>query len=259
MINSKHIRERIAYVIPSCDQYVDLWPVLFGSLAKFWPANSFRKYLITNHLVPLIEDVKILAIGDDVSWSDNLSNCLAKIGEDYIFLHIEDLIVCDYVDDDKLCSIINKFILRGGNYLRLNPTPRGVNVEGELDIVPVGDIYRASTVFSIWRKDVLRSVLLPGESAWAFEIYGSSRTDCFDEWFAAKEYLLSYVNLVIKGKIDSRALATLNERGVTYSAERPILTKLETLKLVAREKRSAVFELLPRRLKRVIWQVFKSA
>lgn len=251
------INQKVAFVIPSCDGYSDLWQPLFQALRLFWPENPFRKYLITNHLFPVFEGVEIVQIGDDVSWSDNLSNALDEITEDYVLLNIEDLIICDRVDHDRLSAVVSEFISGHGNYLRLNPTPKGVDVGGAMDVVPVGDIYRASTIFSIWRKDVLRSILRSGESAWDLEIYGTSRTDCFGGWFAAKDYLLSYVNLVIKGKVDPRALAALYRCGIFYRAQRPVLSRLEMFKLLAREKRSAVFGLLPRRLKRAIRDAFR--
>src|SRR5216683_775040 len=220
------INQKIAFVIPSCDRYSDLWQPLFQALRRFWPENSFRKYLITNHVSPVFEGVEVMRVGDDVSWSDNLSNVLDEITEDYVLLNIDDLIICDRVDHDRLSAVVREFISGHGNYLRLNPTPKGVDIGGAMDVVPVGDIYRASTIFSIWRKDVLKSILRPGESAWAFEIYGTSRTDCFGEWFAAKATLLSYVNLVIKGKVDPTALAALDRCGIVYRAQRPVLSRL---------------------------------
>lgn len=250
------IDRKIAFVIPSCDQYSDLWPSLFQALRRFWPEHSFRTYLITNHLSPAIEGVAVVGVGDDVSWSDNLSNALAKIAEDYILLNMDDLILHNRVDHGRLCTVVSEFISRRGNYLRLNPTPKGVDVGEAMDIVPAGDVYRASVVFSIWRKDVLKSILRSGESAWDFERYGSIRSDCFGAWFAAKDWLLSYVNLVIQGKVDPRALAVLDRCGVVYRAPRPVWSGMEMLKLVAKERRSVVFGLLPRRSKRAIRDFF---
>lgn len=255
-MEAQDIDQKVAFVIPSCDRYADLWQPLFQALSLFWPDNQFRKYLIANHLSPQFEGVEVVQIGDDVSWSDNLIVALQKITEDYVLLNIEDLIICDRVDHDRLRAIIGKFISGNGNYLRLNPTPKGIDVGGALDIVPVGDVYRASTVFSIWRKDILMTILRRGESAWAFEICGTRRTDSYGEWFAAKVCLLKYVNLVVKGKVDPRALAALDRCGIIYGAQRPALSRWEVLALVAREKRSAAFALLPRKLKGAIRAFF---
>ncbi len=250
------INQDIALVIPSCDRYSDLWQTLFQALRLFWPDNSFRTYLITNHLSPVIEGVEVLNVGDDVSWSDNLSNALVKISEDYVLLNMDDLILSDHVNHDRLSAIVSEFISGHGNYLRLNPTPRGVDVGGGMDVVPAGDVYRASVVFSIWRKDVLKLILRSGESAWDFERYGSIRSDRFGAWFAAKDCLLNYVNLVIQGKVDPRALAVLDRCGIVYRTQRPVRSRLEMIKLVAKEKRSVVFGLLPRRAKRIIRDFF---
>ena len=253
----KSIDEQIALVIPSCDGYADVWTPLLEALQRFWPDNGFNKYLVTNHLTPSFPGVQILAVGNDVSWSDNLMLALDWISEDYVLLNIDDLILCGPVNHAAVMSAISRLTSAGGNYMRLNPTPAGHAEDGDLGVVSPGDIYRASTVFSLWRKDVLRSVLHPGESAWDFEIHGSARTDDFDDWFASKHFLLSYVNLVIKGKIDPRALAILERQGITYQSTRRLLSRSELARRWLQEKRSRALALLPRKLGRTIRNVFR--
>lgn len=258
-MDTTDINHKIALVIPSCDQYSDVWQTLFQALRKFWPENALPAYLITNHLSPVIEGVRVLNVGDDVSWSDNLGNALERIAEDYVFLNMDDLILCERVDHDRFSAIAKELVARQGNYLRVNPWPKGVDVGDILDAVPAGDVYRTSVVFSIFRKDVLKAILRPGESAWDFERYGSVRSDGFGAWFVGKNWLLKYVNLVIQRKVDPRAVATLARCGVGYRVQRPVWSGLQMLKLLAREKRSVVFGMLPRWSKRGIRDFFGSA
>lgn len=254
----KPIDAQVAMVVPSCDAYADVWPPLLQALQRFWPANGFKKYLVTNRLTPTFTGVQTLAVGDDVSWSDNLLFALDRIPEDYVLLNIDDLILCGPVHHAAVMAAISQLTDAGGNYLRLNPTPPGRSADGAIGRVPPGDIYRASTIFSLWRKDVLRAVLRPGESAWHFEIHGSVRTDAFGDWFASKRFLLSYVNLVIKGKIDPRALTVLQRQGIGYRSERRVLSRSELARRWLAEQRSRVLELLPRKLSRSIRNVFRA-
>lgn len=255
----KPIDSKVALVIPSCDAYADVWPPLLQGLQRHWPDNAFAKYLVTNQQRPELAGVSVIAVGNDVSWSDNLRYALDRVTEPYVLLNIDDLILSATVDHAAVMAVVSQLVESGGNYLRLNPTPPGNPGPGGVGLVPPGDIYRSSTVFSLWRKEVLQTVLQPGESAWHFEIVGSARTDAFGEWFASKRFLLSYVNLVIKGKVDPRALAALSRSGISYESSRPLLSGRELAKRWLQEKRSQVLELLPRRLRRSIRSVFRPA
>jgi hypothetical protein len=199
--------------------------------------------------------VDIITTGTDVSWSDNLLYALDRIEEPYVALNIDDLILCESVDHDAVVAVVADFVRTKGNYLRLNPTPpgRGWGTVGE---VPRGDLYRASTIFSLWRKEILQHVLRRGESAWHFEIYGSARTDAFDKWFASRHTLIKHVNLVLKGKVDPRALAILLRCGIDYDSNRASLSQREVFTRRVMELRSQALLLLPRRLARSIRNVF---
>lgn len=255
----KTVDSKVALVIPSCDAYADVWPSLLKGLQCYWPDNSFAKYLVTNHKQPAFAEVSVIAVGKDVSWSDNLLFALDRVAEPYVLLNIDDLILNAAVDHAAVMAVVKQLVESGGNYLRLNPTPPGSIGHGEVGLVPPGDIYRSSTVFSLWRKEVLQSVLRPGESAWHFEIDGSARTDVFDGWFASRRFLLSYVNLVIKGKVDPRALAALARCSISYDSSRPLLSGPALAKRWLQEKRSRALELLPRRLGRLIRSFFRPA
>jgi len=250
------VDSKVALVIPSCDAYADVWSPLFQGLQRFWPDNAFAKYLVTNHLRPAVASLRVIAVGNDVSWSDNLLVALDCVAEPYVLLNIDDLILSAAVDHEAVMAVVSQFVESGGNYLRLNPTPHGNAALDDVGLVPPGDIYRSSTVFSLWRKEVLISILRKGESAWQFEIDGSARTDVFDKWFASKRYLLSYVNLLIKGKVDPQALVALNRCGISYDSSRSLMSGLALKKRRLQEKRSLVLSLLPRGLARSIRSIF---
>ena len=251
-----HVESEMALLIPSCDAYADVWPPLFQAFEKYWPAAAFSKYLVTNQLAPRFENVQTIQVGQDVSWSDNLLSALQKIPEPYVLLNIDDLILCKPVDHAAVMSIASQLMASNGNYVRFNPTPSGRG-RGAIGEVLPGDFYRASTVFSLWRKEVLQSVLRRGEDAWHFEIHGSARTDVFDKWFASRRPLLQHVNLVIKGKVDPRAVTVMQRCGIAYQSRRAVLSRSELIVRWLKEQRSQALVLLPRRLGRSIRNVFR--
>lgn len=250
-----HVNSELALLVPSCDAYEDVWPPLFQALDKFWPASSFPRYLVTNRLAPRFERVKIIQVGEDISWSDNLLFALQEIPEPYVLLNIDDLILCAPVDHFAVMGAISQIIDTQASYLRLNPTPPGRGSGAIVEVLP-GEYYRTSTVFSLWRKEVLQAVLRKGESAWDFEIDGSARTDIYDKWFASKKHLLPHVNLVIKGKVDPRALAVIQRWNIPYRSNRAHLSCGEVVMRWLKEQRSRALLLMPRGWRRSIRNAF---
>ena len=165
----------------------------------------------------------------------------------------------DYVNNKVFTEDINYFGEINGNYLRFNPTPKGKKSSGIFDKVPKGHLYRSSTIFSVWKKSILLSVLKNGESAWDFEIKGSPRTDIFEEWFSRKSTLINYVNLVIKGKVDPRALNKLIDAGIPYFSNRDALSEWELTARKLREFRSSIFNLLPKKIAGFVRRLMKSS
>ena len=94
----------------------------------------------------------MIAVGNDVSWSDNLLFALNCVAEPYVLLNIDDLILSAAVDHKAVTAVVSQFVESDGNYLRLNPTPHGNATLGDVGLVPPGDIYRSSTVFLIKGK-----------------------------------------------------------------------------------------------------------
>lgn len=258
-VTPNDIKARVGVVVPSCDAYSDVWPTLFASISQFWPESNYSKFLICNHKSPSFDGVQVIRVGDDQSWSSNLLCALEQVPHDYIFIHIDDLILAGKVEDDKINDAISQFVSRSGNYLRLNLTPPGTQNAGYFKASRPGDVYRSSTIFSIWKKEVLISTLQKGESAWEFEIKGTPRTDTFDNWFVSKKNLIRYENLIIKRKIDPRALRRICRLGLNYSGAREVLSGKELRSLKASELTSKLFLVMPSRLRRWLRARFKSS
>jgi hypothetical protein len=247
-----NMKSDVAIVVPSCDSYADLWDILFYSIRQSWVPLGYPLYLVSNHKKYDDNGIVALNIGDDISWSDNLIKALAFVKEQYVLLYIDDLILYRQLDVKLIEKTIQIFIEMDGNYLRLNPIPRGVADGSQFDILPPGDLYRSSTVFSVWRRDILLQVLKQGESAWEFELIGSERTDQFNKWYSSKEWLVHYQNLVIKGKVDLRALRLLQNEGLHFKSNRMIMDKWDVACLRLRAFRSKLMSVAPRKYRRLI-------
>ena len=242
----------VAILNVSCDNYSDLWNPFFQLFKRFWPDCPFPVYLLSNEKRFDIQGVIPIPVGKDVSWSDNLLIALDKIKEEFILMWIDDLLLLRKVDTQRVVCICEEFIKARGNYLRLNPTVKADKQFNEhFGLTSKGIVYRTSTVLSLWRKDILRELLKPGESAWDFEIYGTLRSDKYDCFYVAHTNHFQVFNCVIKGKWQRGAVKKLSLLGIDIDTDkRRIMTLREQLVTELLWLRSKIFTLVPSRFRR---------
>lgn len=246
----------LAIVIPSCDAYGDLWPAFFETFFRRWPDCPFPIFLVSNHETLPDPRVHPLKVGEDRGWSTNLKLALASVPHERVFLIIDDLFPTARIDTAEFVSVLEE--AGDFDYLRLNPRPGPRDsLPGRVGLVPPGDIYRTATVFSVWRREVLRDLLVEGETAWEFEIKGSERSDRLVKWFATRSWMMPYVNLVVKRRIDPTALRALERDGIVVRSPRERLDRLATLRLRLNDLRSWLFTFVPWRMQRRVRAALK--
>lgn len=254
MATSQSNRRQVALLVASCDAYSDLWPAFFSHLRRFWPQCTLKTYLLSNTVRANLRGVQELLIHPDESWSGSLREALRRIGEDYVFLFLDDLFLVGPVRTPAVNQVLEWAVQTGANYVRLTPAPRPDRPHDALvGVISPGAIYRASTVLSLWKKEVLMALLVPGESAWAFEVHGSMRSDAYGGFYCTWERHFPIVNGVIKGKWVGRAVRSLKALGTPVDlARRPMLTLREAAGLELLEIRSRLLRLFPGRYQRRI-------
>lgn len=254
LTNTQH---RFAVMVVSCDSYSDLWEPFFKLFWLFWPDCPFQVYLISNHLTFDMPGVKNLPIGDDISWSDNMKKAIPLVVEDQLFLLLEDLFLVDFIKTDTVLRIFYWFLDSKANYLRINPFPEPDRPYNDLvGVVSKGTIYRTSTITSLWRKEVLYNLLRPDESAWDFEISGSTRSDFYDGFYVTRKSHFPIMNAVIRSKWSRHAIKRLNELGICPKEGRAVMSLFETFVLYCNMKRSKLFQFLPSQYRRNVREFF---
>jgi hypothetical protein len=211
----------ISFVVISCDRYKDLWQPFFSSYEKYWSELPFKVYMISNHENYNSEKVTTIKIGEDLSYTENLINGIEQIDSKWILLWLEDCIPSKRIDINLFNDVISKAINNNNlGYLKLSndlPLVYETNDSGLFGNIPKGVRYRSAVGMSLYRKDVLNKLLVPGENAW--ETDKSAVSDSLDEEFCAlsKKFfakpLMPYVNTVIKGKWSRAALDFLQKEG----------------------------------------------
>nr|AOP02848.1 hypothetical protein YS394-orf11 [Streptococcus suis] len=165
----------VSLLIIGYDPYKDVWDHYFELLNKYWKERP-KTYLATNQLTPNYEGVTVIPVGDDAEWSKKVYTSLESINTDYVILLLEDFFTTNFVNNEKIeslleiiseneikyCKLLNQAKFRGEifkNYKYLKVTPRT-------------DGYAISLQPSIWHKQFLSDCVgTDNYNAWIFELY----------------------------------------------------------------------------------------
>jgi hypothetical protein len=147
---------------------------------------------------PLVETADVGHLG---SWSTELRAVLKRISTSHVLLLLDDFFLQAPVNQTEIESCLEKLVERDGNMLRLVPRPGpDIRLPGEelVGSVANGAPYRVSMQSTIWRKSVLESLLVDGESIWEFEGLGSRRSDALEGFYAVKRAVMPYRHHVVE-------------------------------------------------------------
>lgn len=248
----------LGIVVLSCDRYNSLWDLFFSRWERYWPDCPYSIYLICNHMKYDRPGVQAIRIGDDLDWSSNLLSVLDKISHENLLLMMEDAPLDKLVDGGKFSELYNRFKLENLNYINLKASPKfDVQQDEDIGVLLPGTLYRAALVPCLWRKCVLQSLLIQGETAWQFEILGSERSDRFDKFMSLKKPLFCLLHCIIQGKVDRRAARKLSLMNEMNKINFPVMTVFQQFLLMVRELRSLVFFLVvPTSMRRNIRELY---
>lgn len=227
---------KIAVLIISCDNYSDLWSTCSKMFKLNWPDCPYDKFILTNHKE---YDDKIfisLSVGADLDWSSSLRRALHLLGSkgyEYVFTMVEDYYFDQKIITSDFIKIADSFTSLKGNFLRMYSVinPRIVEmVNSYFGKVQNHIPYRQTCAFSLWRIDVLNSLLLDGENAWEFEKIGVRRGFEYDGFYSIPRNYFKTINLVIKGKIVPSELKKVQKYFPELILKRPAMSSTQFLR-----------------------------
>jgi hypothetical protein len=167
----------VSLLVSSFDKYAVCWQPFGYGLQKYWPNHPQNLYFITNHLLPPMGVA--IQVGEDRGWANNLLFALEQIPTPFILYAQEDYWINQPVDEQNLTDYLALLENNQADYIRLYPVP-GPDADSPLDY-RLGTLaeraaYRTSLQMALWRKDVLKALLISTESPWEFEDKGSFRS-----------------------------------------------------------------------------------
>jgi hypothetical protein len=211
-------------LVVSCDRYSDLWRPFFEIFFRRWPARRGPLYLGTNFASYDDPRVQTLAVGTDVTWAAGVLRMLDRIPGDYVLVMLEDFLLMEDVDNTRIETLAALAAKQSVGCLRLYsiyPPEHHLPDHRGLGVFLPGDKWRITAQAAIWRIETLRKLLVPGFSAWDFEMIGSQMSDFLgDAIWGVMRPALVYDHAVEKGKWRPQGLAICREAGVEVDLQR---------------------------------------
>jgi hypothetical protein len=214
----------VAILVVSCDAYRDLWRPFFHCFFKYWPDCPYPIYLGSNFVSYQDSRVIPILVGTDVDYSSNLLKMLESIKQEYVLLWIEDRVLTATVDTIRIENLITLVKAKRAAYLKLisiYPFALSGDTTQEIGEIPKGKKYRVGVTVALWKKQVLLSLLRPGETAWDIERQGSIRSNAFDEGFFSLSFPmrdsppLSDLHLLMRGRLLRNTASFLERERLT--------------------------------------------
>lgn len=196
----------LTIIVSSCDKYKECWTPFCTLLHRYWPSlraenSQVPVILIVNQAEFSHPGIQVMKTGRDVSWSDNLQAALGQVKTPYVLYLQEDYFFSKAVNEVGLWFYVDALAAPDIGYIQLTAEPYFKDSPAHPTFTncvtkPRFMNYITSLQPALWRTDVLRLLLKPGESAWTFEIDGSRRSDgsLYKFLSVQRDYPLSFVN-----------------------------------------------------------------
>lgn len=256
MINTQQIstvsrsdsRDRPALLVVTCDKYADLWDGFFNRLNEEFPEwSSFDIFVLTNTSPKAMSGVDgthntlglskqwmthvhWLAVGD-VDWSTGYKQALAQVPHKYVLPMLEDFFLESPVTMTKFAHALDQCVSNDLDCLKLtrdfahNHASSPAEIKDAWRLIDVDQPYRVCTQAALWKKSSLQSLIIAGESPWAFESLGTGRARVAELRIArVTSPVFHYQHVVERGTYRRKYLSLVRSAGIDpNTAARPTM------------------------------------
>ena len=216
----KAFASSVAVVVSSCDTFFDTWRPFVFFFRKHWGDCPFPVYLILNRLKVRSSVVQPIAVGPDRAWASNMVTALESISQPYLLYFQDDYFLNGPVNKSLLAEDFAyafdhdaaSFCFQARGQLEPNFQP----LNDRFGVVPPESDGRTRLQVTLWKKEVFRAALRPGETAWDMEARGSERTRGLlaISYRQRRDHPLPYLmSAIVRGLWTPEALALCDESG----------------------------------------------
>ena len=187
------MKNDITILLTTCDAYADAWDPFFALWKKYWPDCAYP-FVVNSETKTCETDlfsVRTVYGGKGLTWSKRLKRCLNTLDSEFVLLCLEDYFLQSPVNTEIFCAALhtmeedrNVGVIQFAIDIDTKYDP---NTEINTYFSPVPkykkdfDNGRVFCVLSLYRTSYLKKLLLPQESPWEFERFGSLRSQFLKE------------------------------------------------------------------------------
>ena len=241
-------RNRIAFVILSCDKYSDLWDICVDRLRRHWPDIPMDIYMIANYKRCEHPGVTTLLVGDDKDWSSTVRAAITQLVQPYVFFWFEDALLDQDINNENIVRYFEWAMENKARYLRLRNMPRpNERVAPNIGKLYPNMPYRNTCFSALWERDVFLEILNDGESAADFEMIGTGRSDVHDGFYGIYRPELHYIHGVVRGRWIGSSLRALHRAGDQLVPQREVMSRSQEVIWRINEIKKYIVSILPPR------------
>lgn len=246
-------------LILSCDKFSDLWSGNIKLFNKNWPNREFETYIVTDKPSnATFDNVKILAAGESVEWSDRLAFALNHVKTKYVFVTLDDYYLIKPVPIERINTLLEYMKQKSVDYIRLFPDPQRATTEAIEEIDKLYKInnnieYSVNLYAGIWDVGFLKYCIGSSQDAWHFEV--SLRSKAIKKNASCLVSLMNeyaILDVVRKGKLLHKAVSFFKKNPGIYEGQREINSRWYEFKIKVKAKGK---ELLPTALVPIVRKV----
>lgn len=182
MDNNNQYPGGLTIVVNTCDAYSDVLDIFFHAMHDCWPDCPYPVVINTEastYTYPArVHNHSRSGGGDD--WGERLLATLGSIDTEYVLMLYDDFILDTKVSNESMNAAL--YLLRSQAkavvaYLIDTALPL-ITMNSDDVFVALKDRvdYRLNSAPAIWRRRALMEYTAPGDTPWAWEVFGTYRT-----------------------------------------------------------------------------------
>lgn len=222
----------LSMIISSCDAFSDLWDGHVKQLERYWGDRKVECTLLLTDkpTEKTYDNVRVVAAGENVEWSQRLKMALETIQTEYVLITLDDYFLIHKVDNRRIAELLGIMKEYSLDYLRLFQRPKRATCEQLGDHKGVHKVdtsvsYCVNMYTGIWRTDFAKYCSDCDMTAWAFEVALPKMARDYNACCAVdnqNDFVI--LDVVRKGKLLHRSARFFEKNPDLYSGSREVNT-----------------------------------
>lgn len=239
-------QNKLSIIIYSCEKNSDMWKYFSILFRKYWSNCPYQVILVTDkfkyHQPGIYTEIpekyvfdKVVV--DDSNWAHMMKSAIKAADTPFVSLWMDDYLLCDRIENDKIEELIQKAKEYHVGNLRLSQTAFTTAEVFEKDDkflkFKQGTAYSISTQVGIWSTDFLLKYIKDDWSPWDFERVGSLEIKSEEyPMLGTRYYAFPYEEGVRQGKWMENGIRLCQRNGIKLDFDkRPPLSNWENAKM----------------------------